>query len=87
MLNPKMLIAQDKTAPLFKKVKDFINVSYIVTTPVVAGLTNFGMKPLDNNVGWWKDFIKNGRYEAKIVEAPYDEDAPFICKRWLEWYL
>jgi len=77
MLDPKLLIAHDKTARLFNKIKSSINLP-IVTTPIVAGITNFGMKPMDKNTGWWKNFIKNGRYETKTNEVPYDEDAPFI---------
>ena len=77
MLTPKMLIAHDKTAPLFNKIKDSISIP-IVTTPIVAGVSNFAMKPLDKNVGWWKNFIKNGKYESKNIESPYDKDAPFI---------
>ena len=77
-LNPKVLIAQDKTAPLFEKIKDYIQVPYIVTAPIVNGYTNVGMEPIDKNVGWWADFIENGHFETKLIDAPYDENAPFI---------
>ena len=77
-LNPKALIAQDKTAPLFTGIKDYINVPNIITAPIVEGYTNADMEPLDKNVGFWSDFINNGKYVTKTFEVPYDETTPFI---------
>ena len=76
-LNPKVLIAQDKTAPVFNKLKDRLNVNSIVTVPIVKGITNFGMKPMDKDTGWWSDFIKLGK-NAAAPDVPYDPKAPFM---------
>lgn len=77
-LKPKLLIAQDKTAALFENIKNYINVPYIITAPVVDGYTNVGIKPLDSSIGFWNDFISNGRYTTKSFEVPYDDKSTFI---------
>jgi len=77
-LHPKVLIAHDKTAPLFNIVKHFIKLPYIVTTPIVKGETDIGVKPMDKNVGWWEDFINIGKHETRIVTVPYDKEQTLV---------
>jgi long-chain acyl-CoA synthetase len=77
-MNAKALFVQDKMVPLYSPLKCHIDVDYLVSVPIVAGHTNKEMDPLDGSVGWWDDFIANGRYMQNTSSYLYDTKDPLI---------